>query len=767
MASLETYSWRRLLPSVVIASALAVTGCGSDGADGAAGPAGPAGPNIIVKSEIPTTLVTSIDSAAVAADGALTVSFSLKDDQGNAYVGLAAEDIRFAVAQLIPAGVDGDGEPGRWQSYINKSEGPGVGPGTLTTIQATSETASGTSVADDDGFTDNGDGTYSFTLAHNLKNISIANGKVLDVAYDAALIHRVAFQLGRSYPASNPTLDWKPSGEAIDPESEERKIVAKDACNSCHGSLALHGSGRVETDYCVTCHNPGSTDANSTNTLDFKVMVHKIHNGSKSPTFVAALDQWDIDNPTPAEGEREAAIEDLGYTIYGYKDGKHSYGHVVFPQDIRNCLTCHNESNPETPQAKNWRLQPSIEACGSCHDDVDFATGTNHGLDGHPNEGPKTNADCLECHDDGAQQDIRLVHDLTGKDTARDDFVMLIDGVSLASNATPSLTDLTITVTFEDGSGAPVTGAAGDLDYIYGNDPKLLYNWIRPREGYQTNYMQNFSGLDTSSTAIHMGTAPDAGNNALGQHIYVVEGLDLQAGDSILVTNEILLCVDRLAVELMDCGDDDAEVKAANAVTSYFDSSGTLLVTPPVTFGADRELCNSCHKDLNAHPVPYNHGATEFDQCRSCHNGNRMAFESLEVTDLKSIVHRFHSAQFHQVPDDGEIFPDDVNNCTQCHSGTQYDLPIQANKWAETGPAGSTSSTVVVCSSCHLESGLPAVNVADLSNLTAADQALVDHMDANGGVFNGTVSAANKVESCAICHAIGEAAGVDVVHGIQ
>ncbi|MEH6825554.1 MAG: hypothetical protein V7629_16780, partial [Motiliproteus sp.] len=163
MASLETYSWRRLLPSVVIASALAVSGCSDDGSDGAAGPAGPSGPNIIVKSEIPATMVALIDSATVAGDGALSVNFSLEDELGNGFVGMDASQIRFTVTQLVPAGADGDGEPSKWQSYINKVEKAPTdlakGPGVVDQDQATSETATKSG-----SFVDNGDGSYSYTL---------------------------------------------------------------------------------------------------------------------------------------------------------------------------------------------------------------------------------------------------------------------------------------------------------------------------------------------------------------------------------------------------------------------------------------------------------------------------------------------------------------------------------------------------------------------------------------------------------------------------
>ena len=49
--------------------------------------------------------------------------------------------------------------------------------------------------------------------------------------------------------------------------------------------LNAHGGARVEVQYCVMCHNPGTTDPYSGNALDFKVMIHKIHTGNTLPSI--------------------------------------------------------------------------------------------------------------------------------------------------------------------------------------------------------------------------------------------------------------------------------------------------------------------------------------------------------------------------------------------------------------------------------------------------------------------------------------------------
>jgi OmcA/MtrC family decaheme c-type cytochrome len=744
------YDLWRIVYAAMLASLLVLGGCddgddgppgpagptGATGAPGAVGPAGPPGADgsdgsdaNVPDSDIPDEIGGGIDNATVAEDGSLTIEWTLTDGLGRGYIGLKPSDIRFTVVQLQPEESTGEGEPSKWQSYINNTEtapdpADGIGTGTEDQPQATYERGSGGGV-----YVDNRDGTYSYTLSTNLMEVTAP----VAVTYDADLTHRVGFQVGGGLPPINGIYTWQPSTGATT-SIDSRDIVAEETCNGCHGQLALHGGSRIDTDYCVTCHNPGSLDANSGNTVDFKVMVHKIHRGEKLHT-----------------------VEDGGsYIIWGFRDRPHDYSEVKFPQDIRNCQRCHDETNASTPDAANWRTVPTAEACGSCHDNIDFVTGTEH------TGGATTNRWCTACHTDTA---ITAAHDLSGKTIARDDFEVQVDGISLAVNGSdPSLTDLTINVTLLDGAGAPITGPAGDLNYIYNSDPKLLYNWIKPTEGYQTNYSQDFFGLDTSSTAIHMGTATDTGNNALGQHQYVLQGLDLEASDSIMVTPEILLCVDREAGELLDCADPAAEVQASHNVASYFNNTGTLLTSSPVTFGADRDACNTCHGDLVAHPTPHNHGATNFDQCRSCHNNNRIAWEAGESTDFKSIVHRYHTDNFHG----SEVeFPDDNSNCLQCHDDGQYDLPIQANIWAEQGPNGATSPTLVVCGSCHLETAIAVIDVNNLGALPAADQALIDHMISNGGVFGGAFDEANKVESCAVCHSIGSEFGVDTSHNIR
>lgn len=179
-------------------------------------------------------------------------------------------------------------------------------------------------------------------------------------------------------------------GEVTLLDTPPRDVVRTQICNQCHDPLSLHGGSRIEVELCVQCHTPQSTDPESGNTVDMKVMIHKIHRGASLPSVVAG---------TP-------------YQIIGFRNSVHDYSDVHFPQDIRNCETCHvpgpDQAAGAAPaafaaegvadlgggtQSAAWLLNPTRAACGSCHDDVNFTTGENH-----PG-GPQISDNlCAQCH---------------------------------------------------------------------------------------------------------------------------------------------------------------------------------------------------------------------------------------------------------------------------------------------------------------------------------------------------------------------------------
>ena len=72
------------------------------------------------------------------------------------------------------------------------------------------------------------------------------------------------------------------------------------------------------------CHNPGgngiqTVDPDTGNSIDFEVMIHKIHMGSSLPSVIAG---------TP-------------YQIIGFQQSVNDFSSVVFPADTRNCRMCH------------------------------------------------------------------------------------------------------------------------------------------------------------------------------------------------------------------------------------------------------------------------------------------------------------------------------------------------------------------------------------------------------------------------------------------
>lgn len=309
----------------------------------------------------PFLVVQDAGLPAVTVNSPPKVNFAVFSD-GKVKTGLTINDVRFAIAKLVP-GVDGN--PDQWVNYVSTSKTgvAGKGPGgtpvmTTAVLQATTDSKlsleANEALGDAGQFVYNPDGYYTYTFKTDITDPTKTNG----VVYEPTKTHRIAIQLSYKNAAGetvlvNPYFDFTiVDGKSVPATGASTRVMANVAsCNGCHEKLALHGGGRVDTQYCVMCHNPGTVDPESGNNLNMATMVHKIHAGRL------------LNSKLASGGE--------AYAIWGYGNTEHNYTKVGFPQDLRNCTTCHSADptktkNP-TPQGDNWKTKVSKEACLTCH----------------------------------------------------------------------------------------------------------------------------------------------------------------------------------------------------------------------------------------------------------------------------------------------------------------------------------------------------------------------------------------------------------------
>ncbi len=290
-----------------------------------------------------------------------------------------------------------------------------------------------------------------FANAVNNKNGSlgkVANNGNLAVK-DGATIHRVAMQLCYTDPASKElvkvaayvdfTLAADGTATPVTVSATDktlkpyRKVADKASCNECHKKLDMHGGSRADPNVCVMCHNPGSTDFDSNNPIDLKLMVHKLHRGENLTKDYRVRDVVAFDSTT----------------------GKG----IPYPQDIRNCVKCHDGSasaRHKTADGDNWMNKPSRNACGACHDGIDFATGTGTTIKGvatgHGGGIQLSDSACSTCH---SAAYIASKHTLPSVADASQR-TMSATITAAAVDATSGKVTVTFTMTK---AGAPVTGA--------------------------------------------------------------------------------------------------------------------------------------------------------------------------------------------------------------------------------------------------------------------------------------------------------------------
>jgi len=318
-----------------------------------------------------------VTGATAAEDGTVTVTFTVADSDGNPYTGLTSASAN--IAALHPGTTEVASsywESYSWQEADVTTDGDWPEPIGTAADQAYKES--------DGTLTDNGDGSYSYLYSTNLSDVTMPVSGTA-ITYDRTLTHRACIMIGgHSGATGTDCLDFVPDGSAV---TTTRNIVSTDACVECHGvDFHGHGGDRRTVDNCVTCHQVDTWDPNSGNTVDMKVMIHKIHAGGELASIPGA-DGILYDDPNTTTDE---SADNGEYAIWGYRNSKAEWSDVGFPAIIENCTKCHTGSGE---QVDNWKTVPNRAVCGSCHDTVDFATGANH-----PGGVQTTDGSCTVCH---------------------------------------------------------------------------------------------------------------------------------------------------------------------------------------------------------------------------------------------------------------------------------------------------------------------------------------------------------------------------------
>jgi OmcA/MtrC family decaheme c-type cytochrome len=743
---------RKVSLAALAGLAFVLIGCGDEGP---AGPPGPPGPPGVVLTGDPSEVLLTIDAVTVTS-GRPVVEFKVTDGDGIAYAGVESSALRFTFAKLVP-GTNGD--PSAWQSYINRLEQPDVGPGLIASVQANSDSG-GT-------FVNHGDGTYTYTFGADVTAVTTP----LAVAYVDTLTHRLGMSvsIGDGIEAVNGAYDFVPATGATTGIAS-RDIVATASCNECHGQLEAHGGSRVETQFCVTCHNPGTTDANSTNTLDMKVMVHKIHMGEDLPSG--------------------------SYFLYGRNDELADFSLLVYPQDQHNCVKCHDGNDATTPQGNNWATVPSLQACGACHDDVDFAAGIAGGHDG----GTVTNnADCLTCHAAG-----RVAGSI---EESHADWILAeaqkyrFNVVSVTNTAPGQMPRVTYSIT------NPITGAAYAL-----TDPAIANGSLSARFSFSNADYHN-TGLGTATSApgssISLNLLTGATDNGDGTYSSsFTAAIPAAATGSGTMALEGRVAVDVQGPTWHDPLDGTRDRIPVQSQVGYFAITDAAAV--PRRQVTDTAKCQMCHGVLEGLVL---HGGSRTDNnydCVTCHNPdntditqrpvdpdgtkngvNTAALDGLEERpiDFRVLIHSIHGATkrvnpfvvygFGGTAYDFSMaeFPGRPQRCETCHfEDTYYPMEDTTGRLGVTVSSGSTviqrsPSLVLTPAGANLDH-------ADDQNISFAaaacgachDSSLTkNHMELNGALFTAlqTTLSTSTPETCAICHGPGRSADVKVVHGFD
>ena len=645
-------------------------------------------------------LKITIVSAKIASDGTISVDYKLTDPNG-APLDRGGTDTPGPISLSFVAGHIPRGQE-QYVSYVVRSA---TGPVSGTVQQPAADSGGTTQTV--------ATGEYIYTFSAKAP-----------AGFDPAAANRVGiygsrnltqFDLGTNF--ADATFDFVPGGGT----PAARDVVRTQDCNQCHGlpngmtsptgsaGLAAHGGSRRSVQLCVICHQPQNVDPDTGNSLDMKQFIHKIHMGADLPSV---------------QGGKP-------YQVVGFQNAVNDWSTVVYPADVRRCQTCHNPKNGAA-QTNAWLTTPTRAACGSCHDNVNFATGRNH-----PGGVQLSDAQCATCH--FPQGELDFDASILGAHVIPDQSGMIpglnFTLVKVANGGAGQKPAVTFTVKDNAGNGIPMssfTAGSGSLSLtMAGPTSDFGYTSFGPdviTPGYVTESVARSAQCASDGTCTYT-FAHAVPANATGTYAIGIEG--------------------RITATLLPGTTQQMTVNygGKNQVI-YFPVDNTPAAPRRTVVALSN--CNTCHSSLEVHGNLRNN--TQY--CVFCHNpGNTDASTRAQAQvpadkgappqgiNFALMVHRIHTgrnledqfgqdyvvvgfggshnsfgAAFASVPpsisNTGVRYPamgptgatEDTAECYMCHANaSEAVLPVGKN--AVTDPQGLENpapATTSACTACHL-----------------------------------------------------------------
>ncbi len=501
----------------------------------------------------------------------------------------------------------------------------------------------------------------------------------------------------------------------------ESPVVAREKCADCHlgtisGKIYMHHidvgrspTGSWDLDYepvtsCILCHNnDGYAAYNDASVAGGKVpdaivlRVHGVHMG---------------------EGLQRA------FNTNSVNGNFRDYVPLAFPADVRNCTACHADDR--------WKTTPTRAACGSCHDTVWFGAPADKPADMVAHVGGKQSDDtkCLLCHGADPSPDESFISTAAAHLVAPPAFKQAVD-LSMSAPANGKY--------FVAGEAPQVTIKITDVATALAIDPAtivepLVSTNVQPNEWKRANLFVYGPRDHTVPVLTTAAANPDPNHYYANNDLRVLQ--DPSKADPRITRTSDSIVYQLGTITNLAAGTYTAFVEvmpnAPLGGTAYLNFQvGTTNVEPLVAAS-----CTDCHGDTRMHGGYF---AVTFtpDICKACHDYERQtpgkttwtaSNSGFGAAPLSRRVHGVHYGNYLDKPDENTkgiaqiIFPQDVRNCTKCHSDPK------SITWTE-------KPSRLACLACH-----DADAAQTHGNLMTYDPTPADPWSGD------------EVETCEVCH---------------